>query len=240
MRFMVMHKMTKEMDQGFHPDPAIVAAVGELVKEGAKDNVFVSGEGLMPSSERVRIAYRGGQRIVTNGPFIEAKELLAGFALLRVRSKEEALAWCDKFAAALGDVELCLGPVVEPWDIGLVPKPKHPPLRFLSLRQADRASENDAPADPKVAAKVAAVLDEATRAGLLQGSGNLASTRKGARVHFERGKRTVLDGPFTESKELIAGYAILNLPSKAAAIEWAMRFGDIVKVNEVDVRELAD
>jgi hypothetical protein len=238
MRFMVMHKMTEEMDRSLRPDPAIIAAVGALVEEGVKDKVFVSGEGLMPSSERVRIAYKGGTRTVTAGPFVEGKELIRGFALLRVRSKEEAMSWCDKFATAMGDVELCLGPVVEFWDLGLAPKPKHPPLRFLALYQADERSEHDLPADPQVTAKMGALIEEATAAGLLQGSGALASTKKGARLRFERGKHTVMDGPFTESKELIAGYAILNLPSKAAAIEWARRFGEIVKVNEVDVREM--
>jgi hypothetical protein len=238
MRFMVMHKMTEEMERNFQPDPAIIAAVGALVEEGVKDKVFVSGEGLLPSSARVRLAYKDGKRTVTDGPFVEAKELIAGFALLRVRSKDEAISWCDKFATAVGDVELCLGPVVELWDLGMAPKPKHPPLRFLSLYQADERSEQDLPRDPQATAKLSALIDEATAAGLLQGSGALASTQKGARLRFERGKHTVMDGPFTETKELIAGYAILNLPSKAAAIEWARRFGEIVKVNEVDVREM--
>lgn len=52
--------------------------------------------------------------------------------LMRVRSSEEAIAWCDRFAAVLGDVDLFLGPVVEPWDLGMMPKPDDAPLRFLS------------------------------------------------------------------------------------------------------------
>jgi hypothetical protein len=83
-----------------------------------------------------------------------------------------------------------------------------------------------------------ALIDEMTKAGALEATGGLASTKKGARIRFEGGKRTVIDGPFAESKELVAGYAILDLPSKAAAIEWATRFGDVVKVNEVEVREI--
>jgi hypothetical protein len=65
-------------------------------------------------------------------------------------------------------------------------------------------------------------------------------TKHGARVRFQGGKRTVIDGPFAESKELIAGYAILELPSKAEAIEWAGKFGEVVEVNEVEIRQLAD
>ncbi len=240
MRFMVMHKMTEELEKGLPPDPAIIEGVNKLIEEGVKDKVFVSGEGLKPSSERVHIAYKDGKRTVTDGPFAETKELIAGFALMRVRSKEEAVSWCDRFAAVIGDVELFMGPVVEPWDLGMMPKPKNPPLRYLSMHQMDERAENEAPPDPKLMAEMGALIDEMTKAGVLQATGGLASTKKGARIHFEGGERTVIDGPFAESKELVAGYAILDLPSKAAAIEWAMRFGDVVKVHEVEVRQLPE
>jgi hypothetical protein len=240
MRFMVMHKMTEEMEKGLPLDPATIEGVGKLIDEGLKEKVFVSGEGLKPSSQRVHIAYKNGKRTITDGPFTEAKELVAGFALMRVRSKEEAISWCDRFAAVIGDVELFMGPVTEPWDLGMVPKPKNPPLRFLSMHKMDERSENEAPPDPRLMAKMGALIDEMTKAGVLQATGGLASTKKGARILYKGGKRTVIDGPFAESKELIAGFAILDLPSKAAAIEWAMRFGDVVKVNEIEVRQMPE
>jgi hypothetical protein len=238
MRFMVMHKMTEEMEKGLPPEPAVIEGVGKLVQEGMKDKIFVSGEGLKPSSERVHIAYENGKRTITDGPFTETKELVAGFALMRVRSKEEAISWCDRFAALLGNVELFLGPVVEPWDLGMVPKPKNPPLRFLSMHRIDESVE--APPSPELMAKMGALIDEMTKAGVLQATGGLASTKKGARIRYQGGKHTVIDGPFTESKELVAGYAIVELPSKAAAIEWALRFGEVVKVNEIDVRQMPE
>jgi hypothetical protein len=238
MRFMIMHKMTEEMEKGLVPDPAIIEAVGKLIEQGVKDKSFVSGEGLKPSSERVHIVYEKGKRTITDGPFTEAKELVAGFALMRVRSKEEAISWCDKFAAVIGDVELFMGPVVEPWDLGMMPKPKNPPLRFLSMHKLDARSENEAPPDPELMAQMGALIDEMTEAGVLQATSGLAGTKQGARIRYEGGKRTVIDGPFAESKELVAGYAIVDLPSKAAAIEWAMRFGDVVKVNEIEIREI--
>lgn len=159
---------------------------------------------------------------------------------MRVRSKEEAISWCDRFAAVLGDVELFMGPVNEAWDLGMGPKPQNAPLRFLAMHKVDERSENEAPPDPQLMAKMGALIDEMTKAGVLQATGGLASTKKGARIHYKGGKRTVLDGPFAESKELIAGYAILDLPSKAAAIEWAIRFGEVVKVNEIEVRQLSE
>jgi hypothetical protein len=241
MRFMVMHKMTAEMESGAPPDQEIIQGVGKLIGEGAARKIFQGGEGLKPSSQRTHVVYKNGKRAkVTDGPFTEAKELVAGFALMKVKSKEEALAWADKFVGVLGgDQELFLGPVVEPWDLGMMPKPANPPLRILSMHKMDAAAEADTPPDPKLMAKMGALIEEMTRAGVLEATGGLTSTRKGARIRFDTGgKPRVTDGPFAESKELIAGYAILELPSKQAAIEWALRFGEVVKVNEVDVRQM--
>jgi len=238
MRFMIMHKMTAEMEKGLPPDLAIIDGVGKLVESGAKDKVFISGEGLKPSAQRTQLVYKSGKRTVTDGPFTEAKELVGGFALMSVRSKAEAISWCDRFAAVIGDVELILGPIVEVWDLRMAPKPENPPLRFLSVMKMDARSESGAPPAPEEMAKMGALIEEMTKAGVLQATAGLASTKHGARLHFKGGKCTVVDGPFAETKELIAGYAILELPSKAAAIEWAKRFGDIVKVNEIEVRQV--
>jgi hypothetical protein len=240
MRFMLMHKMTEEMEKGLPPDAAIMEGVGRLMGEAMGAKVFVSGEGLKPSSERVHIAYDNGKRTITDGPFTEAKELTAGFALLRVSSKAEAIACCDKFAAVIGNVELFLGPVVENWDLGIEPKPENAPLRFLSMHQLNERTDNDVPPGPELMAKMGALIDELTKAGVLEATGGLASTKQGARIRFEGGKHTVIDGPFAESKEMIAGYAIFDVPSKAEAIEWAVRFGNAVKVNEIDVRQMPE
>jgi hypothetical protein len=236
---MIMHKMTDEMEKGLPPDPSIIEGVNRLVGEAVQGNVFISGEGLKPTSQRLHIVYKNGKRTVTNGPFKDAKELVGGFGLFRVRSKEEAISWCDKFAAVLGDVELFLGPVVEPWDLGIMPKPEDAPLRFLSMHKFEERA-HAAPPDPATMQKMGALIEEMTKAGVLDATGALDSPKNGARIRFEGGKRTVIDGPFTESKELIAGYAILELPSMAAAIDWAKRFGDIVKVNEVEVRVMQE
>jgi hypothetical protein len=238
MRFMVMHKMTPQLEKGLPPSAEELEGVNQLVSEAVRDGLLVAGEGLKPSAQRVHIRYEGGKRTITQGPFPDARELVGGFSLLRVRSREEAIGWCDKFAAAVGDVELFLGPVVEPWDMG-APKPDDVPLRFLAVHRMDPSADAGAPPSREVDAKVGALVREMTDAGVLESAAGLASTSKGARVHFAGGKRRVVDGPFTESKELIAGYAILDLPSKAAAIEWATRFGEVVRVNEVEVREVA-
>jgi hypothetical protein len=240
MRFMIMHKMTVEMENRFPPDPAIIEGVGRLIGAAMRDKIFLGGAGLKPSSQRMHVAYKNGERTLTEGPFKDPKQLVAGYAILKVRSKDEALGWLDKFAALLGDVELFMGPVVEAWDLGATLKPENAPLRFLSMHQADARSESETPPDPKLMEKMGVLVDEMTKAGVLEETGGLASTKKGARVRFDGGKRTVIDGPFAESKELVAGFAILELPSKAAAVEWASEFGDVVRVNEVEIREIPE
>src|SRR5260221_433407 len=97
MQFMVFHKMTDELEKGGPPDMAIIEAVGKLIEAGAKDNVFVSGEGLKPTSQRVHVAYKGGKRTITDGPFTESKELIAGYAILNLPSKEAAIEWAIRF-----------------------------------------------------------------------------------------------------------------------------------------------
>ncbi len=240
MRFMVMHKVTDEMEKGLPPEPAAMAAIGALIEEAAREKIFLGGEGLRPTSTRTHVAYKGGKRVVTDGPFTEAKELVAGFALMRVKSKEEALHWCDRFAAVIGDVELFFGPVTEPWDLGFAPRPENPPLRILSMHKMSERDESEAPPDPKLMREMTALVEEMQKAGVLEATGGLTSTKKGARIRFEGGKHTVIDGPFAESKELVAGYAILELPSIDEAVRWSVRFGEIVGVNEIEVRQMPE
>jgi hypothetical protein len=116
----------------------------------------------------------------------------------------------------------------------------NPPLRYLSMNKMDERAEHGAPPDPAMMEKMGALIGEITAAGVLESTNGLASTKLGARIRFSAGKHVVTDGPFTESKELVAGFAILKLPSLAAAIEWGIRFGHIVKVNEVEIRQIPE
>lgn len=240
MRFVVMHKMTQAMETEGPPSQDVIDGIGELIGDAARSGAFVAGEGLKPSSHRKHLVYQDGRRTITAGPFDGLQELVAGLTLLRVNSKEEALAWCDRLAAAVGDAEFLLGPVNEPWDLGMMPKPDGAPLRYLLLRYArgEQAQDGLRP-DPQRAPRVAALLDEMTQAGVLASAATLDGTKRGARIRYGGGKPVVVDGPFAESKELVAGYAIFDLPSQAEAVEWALRFGEIVKVDEIEIRRVA-
>ena len=94
----------------------------------------------------------------------------------------------------------------------------------MLIAKADKASESGAPPDPKLMAAVGQMAEELAKTGVLVGTGGLFPSLHGARVKFSGGNLTVTDGPFTETKELIAGYAIVDVNSKEEAIELSKRF----------------
>ena len=98
MRYMVMHYQTQEMEDGIPPSQEQQAAIGEYMKEAAMSGVLLSGEGVASSSKGARVEVQDGNVRVIDGPFAEAKELIAGFAILDVKSKEEAVEHAKRFA----------------------------------------------------------------------------------------------------------------------------------------------
>jgi hypothetical protein len=120
-------------------------------------------------------------------------------------------------------------------------------MRFMTLVKADKNYEAGAPPSPELIAAIGKLAAEMTAAGLLLDTGGLLPSSAGARVRLSGGKLTVIDGPFTEAKELIGGYAILRADSKEEAIELGKRFmklhADILGSSyegELEVRQLAD
>ena len=96
-------------------------------------------------------------------------------------------------------------------------------MRFMGLLRADAESEAGAPPSPELMARMGTFLEDVTKAGVLLGTDGLHPSSRGARVRLANGKVTVTDGPFTESKELVASYALLQVKSKEEAIEWIKR-----------------
>ena len=96
MRFMILVKADKNSEAGVFPSKEIIAAMGAFNEEMAKAGVLLAAEGLHPSSKGARVKFTGGKPVVTDGPFAETKELLAGFWLIQVRSKEEAIEWIQR------------------------------------------------------------------------------------------------------------------------------------------------
>jgi len=96
MRFMVIVKANQDSEAGVLPDRKILEAMGKFNDELVKAGVMLAGEGLQASSKGVRVKFSGKQRIVRDGPFTESKELIAGFWLWQVRSKDEAIEWLKR------------------------------------------------------------------------------------------------------------------------------------------------
>jgi hypothetical protein len=96
MRFMVMVKATKDSEAGVMPSQELLTEMGKFNEEMVKAGVMLAGEGLHPSSTGARVRFSGRERTVIDGPFTETKELVAGFWLIQVKSKEEAIEWVKR------------------------------------------------------------------------------------------------------------------------------------------------
>jgi hypothetical protein len=119
MRFMVMVKATKESEAGVMPSEQLLAEMGQYNEELAKAGVLLAGEGLHPSSKGVRVRFSGRERAVIDGPFTETKELVAGFWLMQVRSREEVIEWVRRCPnPSEGESEIEIRQVFEAADFG--------------------------------------------------------------------------------------------------------------------------
>src|SRR5204862_326289 len=97
MRFMIIVKASKDSEAGVMPDEKLLAAMGKFNEELVKAGVMLAGEGLHPSSKGARVKFSGAKRTVIDGPFAEAKELIAGYTIIQVKSREEAREWARRF-----------------------------------------------------------------------------------------------------------------------------------------------
>jgi len=103
MRFMIIVKATKDSEAGVMPEEKLMAQMATFHEEMQKAGVLLDGSGLQASSKGWRIKYSGGKRTVTDGPFAETKELIAGYTLIQVKSREEAMEWTRRFPNPAGD-----------------------------------------------------------------------------------------------------------------------------------------
>ena len=119
MRFMVMVKATKESEAGVMPSEQLLSEMMKYNEELVKAGVMLAGEGLHPSSKGVRVRFNGKQRTVIDGPFTETKELVAGFWIMQVRSKEEVIEWVRRCPNPMeGESEIEIRQIFEADDFG--------------------------------------------------------------------------------------------------------------------------
>jgi hypothetical protein len=126
MRFMIIVKATKDSEEGVLPDAKLLAEMGKFNEELVKAGVMLAADGLLPSSKGARVKFSGTNRTVIDGPFTETKELIAGFWLWQVKSKEEAIEWVKRCPnPMLGESEIEIRQVGELEDFGDAITPEH-------------------------------------------------------------------------------------------------------------------
>ena len=119
MRFMILVKADKNSEAGVLPDKKLLAEMGKFNEELVKAGMMLAGEGLQPSSKGARVKFSGNKRTVTDGPFAEPKDLIAGFWLWQVKSKEEAIEWVKRCPNPMkGESEIEIRQLFEAEDFG--------------------------------------------------------------------------------------------------------------------------
>jgi len=132
MKVMVLVKATEDSEAGVMPTQELLTAMGEFNASLVKAGILLAGEGLKPSRHGKRVRFSGGTRTVTDGPFAETKELVAGFWIWQIRSIEEALEWVKRCPnPMLTDSEIEIRPIFGPEDFGEAMTPE------LQAREAD-------------------------------------------------------------------------------------------------------
>jgi hypothetical protein len=246
MRFAVMHKHDKTTEAGGRPSADFIGKMGALVGGMIQQGVFKDGAGLGKSATRTRLTFQNGARAVLEGPYRGSDhELVASLMQITVKSRAEAVDWASQLGKVLGDVEIEVGKTTEAWDLGLAPEPPNPPLHYLVLVKATKDSEAGKQPSASVRAAVDEVKQKMRAAGVLTSEAALAPSKRALRIHMDRsGKKSIVDGPFTESKELIGGFSLLELPSREAVVDFAWRYGALmlesVEAVEIDIRPAVD
>jgi hypothetical protein len=241
MRFLLLVKATPRFEAGIWPDEQTLDAMAQWHNDLTEAGANRGCERLQPSAAGVRVRYADGKFTITDGPFAETKELVAGFAMIEVKSLADAIGWAKRIPFQEGVVEI--RPLFELSDFPVDPS-EHaegwrekeeqmraaPPARkpgtqrYLGLLKADPDTEAGKMPDEKMLAAMGAFLEEGTKAGIFLAGEGLKPSSKSARVQYSGNQRTVVDGPFAETKELVAGYALLQFATKAEALEWTKRF----------------
>jgi hypothetical protein len=243
MQFMVIRRSDEATEAGRMPAPQVFEDMGRYHEELAAAGRVGLAQGLRPSKHAVRLKLWPGGESVTDGPFTETKELIAGFTVFEADSKEQAIElvkrWPASDADATGEALLELRQTGCPGGCARVaPADGGADRHYLILLRSDEGTEADRIPPQHMLDTLNAFNAEQAAAGrLLAGDGLMASS-SGARVKLAGGQASVIDGPFAEAKELIAGFWMIRAGSMADAVAWARTLpyptGPCV---EVEIRE---
>lgn len=178
------------------------------------------------SESAVRLTLRNGQASITEGPFPDPAEMIAGFTIIDVPGKQEAIDWLKRWPATEHPVELELRESGCPGGCAQVIPAKLPDAQgkhFAVLLRQSADLEAEVPVPQHMLDTLDAHNAAEAAAGVLLAADGLRSSARGARVKVAKGAFSVVDGPFTEIKEMIAGFWLIRVPTMADAIAWAKR-----------------
>lgn len=227
MQFMIIRRADAASEADRVPSPRLITEMEAYFQRLADAGALAMVQGFDPSARAVRLRLGPGGESLARGPF-EVDELAAGFLVIEAESKQAAIDWASQWpaieAAATGALKLEVRETGCPGGCAQVAAPADGEgRRYFILLRADAASERDAvPERARLEALDAFNAAEAAAGTLLAGDGLRASAR-GARVHITSERVTVVDGPFAEAKELIAGFWMIRAASMDEAIAWARR-----------------
>ncbi|MET0387466.1 MAG: YciI family protein [Polyangiales bacterium] len=271
MRFMLFIKSEPTTESGAAPGADTAAALAKYNAELTKAGVLLATEGFAPSAVGARINYADGHFSTKPGPFAPADRQIAGFWLIQTKSKDEAIEWAKRCPVGEGEIEI--RQVYEVEDFPVAPTAEAGDMRdreqgtpprapvvaansgksaqrkpFVTLLKADHHSETALTPAPNAALlrEMGALMEETVQAGALLGGEGLKPSAVGARVRFSAGKPRLFDGPFAETHELVAGYALILAGSLDEALGWARRCLDIhvrgtgVEYGAIEVRALRE
>ena len=247
MQFMIIRKADAATEAGLPPAPGAVEDMERFNRQFADEGRLGLALGLRQSAYAVRLKLGPDGESITDGPFTETRELVAGFTIIEADSKEAALErlrhWPVSDALATGEVVLELRETGCPGGCADVASSMaendDSAGRYVILLRSDEDAERDAVPPQAMLDALDAFNETEAEAGVLIAGDGLMASARGARVRIGSGGASVIDGPFAEAKELVAGYWMIRAASLDDAIAWARKLpyptGPEV---EVEIREV--
>jgi hypothetical protein len=218
MRVMILGSGNQDTEAGVRPSAEAIQEMVTYNEALVKAGVVLDAQGLMPTSTAKRVRFEGSKRTVIDGPFAETKEVVAGYWIWQVRSMDEAVEWLKR-APFDSSVDVTIRQLFT-WK---TPDDEDAMIRVMVFVPGNRDSEAGVLPPTELIEKMTKFNEELVKAGVMLDGQGLTPTSAGKRVRVEGGQRTVIDGPFTETKELVAGYSIWQVRSIDEAVEWVKR-----------------
>jgi hypothetical protein len=240
MQFLILSRADDEFEAGRASDGGALGRYLDCLRQAGV--LRLAGE-LLPSGHGARLAFAGNAWREERGPFADPSELVAAFVMIDVRSRDEALTWASRWPGREGhEIEVreagcsagCAG-----FDV-TAGAGVNGRARFMVLLKSDADEEAGVHPPPGIIDAMMRHNEEGARAGIVLAGEGLKPSVRGTRIRFEGARQSLFDGPFTEAKELIAGFWLIEAGSLEQACDWARRYpyprrGRV----DVEVRQLA-